>query len=517
MEKERNVCIVGAGISGLLACKYALAKGYHPLGFESQNTIGGAWTQTVETTKLQTPKFLYQFSDFVWPSSVETLYPKKDQVFDYIQSYAKYFDLLKHFRFNTKVVSIKYEGTSHEEIQSWALWGGNGHPFGGNGKWIVTAQDLLNQSIKEYEVDFVILCVGKFTGLPNKPEFPIGKGPEVFEGKVLHAMEYAALDDESARDLVKGKHVIVVGFQKYALDIATECSIANEVEHPCTVLYRTPHWHMPDQFPWGIAIGYLYLNRFSELLVHKPGEGLLLYFLACILSPLRWGISKLVELYIKRKLPLKKYGVIPKHSFLLEMNSCGISTVPKGFYENVEKGSIILKKSPNTISFFKEGVVLDEHEYVKSDLVILATGFNGDQKLKDIFESQTFQDYIYGSSKDSVPLHRECIHPRIPQLAIIGYSESISNLFTSEMRCRWLFEFLDGKFKLPSIQEMEKGILECDKYMKRYSGKYYRKSCIGALHVWYNDQLCKDMGLNPMRKNGFWAELFDPYGPMDYV
>lgn len=85
-----------------------------------------------------------------------------------------------------------------------------------------------NEWIKqEYEVDFVILCVGKFTGLPNKPEFPIGKGPEVFEGKVLHAMEYAALDDESARDLVKGKHVIVVGFQKYALDIATECSIAN--------------------------------------------------------------------------------------------------------------------------------------------------------------------------------------------------------------------------------------------------------------------------------------------------
>ena len=155
MEKERNVCIVGAGISGLLACKYALAKGYHPLGFESQNTIGGAWTQTVETTKLQTPKFLYQFSDFVWPSSVETLYPNKDQVFDYIQSYAKYFDLLKHFRFNTKVVSIKYEGTSHEEIQSWALWGGNGHPFGGNGKWIVTAQDLLNQSIKV--ISFVVI------------------------------------------------------------------------------------------------------------------------------------------------------------------------------------------------------------------------------------------------------------------------------------------------------------------------------------------------------------------------
>ncbi|KAL2936891.1 putative flavin-containing monooxygenase 1, partial [Bienertia sinuspersici] len=293
------------------------------------------------------------------------------------------------------------------------------------------------------------------------------------------------------------------------------------VEYPCTVISRTPLWTIPDLFPWGFPLTHLYFNRFSELLVHKPGEGPLLALLASLLAPLRWGISKFVESYIKKKLNLKKYGMVPQHSFLQSMNSCKIAIVPEGFYDNVEKGSIVLKKSP-TFSFRKEGVLLDDQSVatkdpIKSDLIILATGFKGDQKLKDIFVSSKFQDYIIGSSDKVVPLYRQCIHPRIPQLAVIGFSESYANLFTSELRCRWIFELLDGKFKLPSIQKMEEDVLEWDKFMKRYSGKYYRRSCIGALHIWYNDQLCKDMGLNPKRKNGFWAELFEPYGPIDYA
>ncbi|OMO92027.1 Dimethylaniline monooxygenase, N-oxide-forming [Corchorus olitorius] len=517
MAMERQVAIIGAGISGLLACKYALSKGFHPIVFESQNDVGGVWTKTVQTTKLQTPKPVYQFSDFPWPDSVTEVFPDQHQVFDYIESYAKHFDLLKHIKFNTKVSSIEYEGPLDEEMQSWSLWGGNGEPFSAKGKWKVMVEDLKTLSTEIYPVDFVILCVGRFSGLPNIPEFPPKKGPEVFQGEVIHSMDYAAMDDDKAAEFVKGKKVIVVGFQKSALDIAMECSAANGLEKPCTVFYRTAHWNVPDYLPWGFSLAHMYLSRFSELMVHKPGEGFLLGLLATILAPLRWAYSKFVEADIKRKLRLEKHGMVPEHSFLHEISSCLISTVPEKFYDKVEEGKIKLKKAPS-FSFCQNGVLVEgETTPIEADLVILATGFQSEKKLRDIFVSQTFQKHIAGSHDAAIPLYRECIQPRIPQLAVLGFSESISNLYTSEMRCRWLAELLDGTFKLPSIKEMEKDVAKWDEYLKTYSGKYYRRKCIGALHIWYNDQLCKDMGWNPKRKKGFFAELFEPYGPLDYV
>lgn len=109
---------------------------------------------------------------------------------------------------------------------------------------------------------------------------------------------------------------------------------------------------------------------------------------------------------------------------------------------------------------------------------------------------------------------RECIHPRIPQLAIIGFSEGLSNLYISDMRSKWVAGLLEGAFKLPNVEE---NIARWDEYMTQSAGDYHYRSAIGALEIWYNDQLCKDMGLNPMRKNGPMANLFEPYGPMDYA
>lgn len=142
----RKIAIIGAGISGLLACRYTLSKGFHPIVFEFRSGVGGVWTKTIKTTKLQTPRDFYQFSDFPWPNSVTEEFPTQQQVLDYIQSYAKHFDLLKYIRFNTKVIGIEHEGIPEKEIQSWNLWNGNGQPFSSKGKWKVIVEDNLNRS-----------------------------------------------------------------------------------------------------------------------------------------------------------------------------------------------------------------------------------------------------------------------------------------------------------------------------------------------------------------------------------
>lgn len=121
----------------------------------------------------------------------------------------------------------------------------------------------------------------------------------------------------------------------------------------------------------------------------------------------RWLFSNIAENYFKWNMPLQKHGMVPEHSFFQSITSCLITLMPEKFYDKVEEGSIILKR-PQTFSFCKNGLSIDgEGELVvESDLVIFATGFKGDQKLRDIFTSKWFQQIVAGSSNTTIPLYR---------------------------------------------------------------------------------------------------------------
>ncbi|KAI6688468.1 hypothetical protein NL676_025296 [Syzygium grande] len=280
-----------------------------------------------------------------------------------------------------------------------------------------------------------------FSDLPRVLGFPLKEGPEAFEGKVLHSMDYAMMDRGLASALTREKRVTVVGSQKSAIDVAVEVAERNVMK---------------------MAM-----------------------------------FSKLVETYLTWRYPLKKYNMVPNHSLIEHFASCMTPTLPSNFYPAVEGGSLILKKSPS-FRFCHTGLILDggAKSYHPTDVVIFATGYESDEKLKNIFSSIYFQKCIAGSS---YPL----------------YSPSV--LYTIEMRSKWLTQFLAGQFELPTIREMEDEARKWERCMRCYlQGKYKRKRFSVMLQIYCNDQLCRDMKCNPRRKNSLLAELFSGDGPSDY-
>ncbi|KAM3259576.1 hypothetical protein ACQJBY_051072 [Aegilops geniculata] len=535
-HRAKRVAIVGAGTSGLAACKLLLARGFRPVVFEAGESVGGLWTRTLASTRLQSPTAAYRYSDFPWPDSAGA-FPRHDQVVDYLAAYARRFGVDGCVRFRSRVVAAEYVGAEPEgAADGWERWNGNGEAFGdGSGAWHLTVghrgeSEAEAETQEVHEFDFLILCIGSFSGVPNIPVvFP---GPEAFRGRVLHSMELSDMADADAAALVKGKRVTVVGSSKSAFEIAADCAEANGAATPCTMVCRNPQWLLHSANVWGgVSIGYLYMNRFAELMVPRPGAGAASRLLAALLAPLAWAISAATGAYYRRAIPMREHGMEPGHGFARSVSSCLLSMLPDGFYDKVKEGSVVFARS-KSFGFYPDGLVLDgagaEKRVVPADVVVLATGFLGDEKLRDMFASPRVKDIIAGSSNSdtAMPLYRECVHPRIPQMAVVGHAEGLNNIYASEMTAKWVARLLDGAVRLPGVRRMEESCAEWGRYYARRSGgggegQRPWRPCLGAVNVWYNDELCRDMGCDPRRKRvkgqGLLAEWFQPYGAVDYA
>ncbi|EFJ31272.1 hypothetical protein SELMODRAFT_408854 [Selaginella moellendorffii] len=489
-----RVCVVGAGVSGLCACRHLLKRGIRPTVLEGSSHIGGVWrSNSVAITRLQTPSVAYQFSDFPWPPGTPA-FATGGQVLDYLHGYAAKFGVLECVRFDSRVVGIRRDG----DRGPWQL--------------LVERGDGDGAARETLEFDFVILCVGRFGDVPRLPSFSPGQGADVFKGRVLHSTEFSALDSENASKLLRGNSVVVVGFSKSALDVAAEAVEANQGK-PCTLLFRRAHWIVQHWDVFGVNIAYLFGTRLSEMYYHKPGQGFFSSLLTSLLWPLKWATSKVVEVYLRWTLSLSKYGILPSIPFYKQLSSCKISVIPDNFMDYVKEGRLKLCKSPKW-HFTATGVMLDNKRELKADVVLLCTGFEGEVKLKAILPER-YAEVLQGPD-GVVPLYRGMIHPRIPGMAILGYQEDVSNVRASEMGARWLSYYLTGKVKLPDSQTMSKSANEWVRYMK-WSTPYFDRACVALARTWHSDELCRDIGWNPRRKKNWLQELLSPYSNMDYI
>ena len=220
-----RVAIIGCGISGLAAAKQLAA--HDPVVFEATPSVGGVWKHCVyRSTRLQTPRPDYEFSDYSWRNRDDPTFPTHAEIVEYLEGYADTFGLWRYIMLGAKVVDVKFLGGRAAGFTE--LWSGTGEPLQGKPVWEVGVATAGSDAVQYYKFEFVVMCAGKYGDVPRMPVFPKGKGPEVFRGKVMHSLDYCKLSEEETVELMRGKKVVVVGYKKSAIDLALECAQANQ-------------------------------------------------------------------------------------------------------------------------------------------------------------------------------------------------------------------------------------------------------------------------------------------------
>ncbi|KAK6522177.1 hypothetical protein TWF281_002744 [Arthrobotrys megalospora] len=194
-----KVAVIGLGSSGLAALKNLREAGLDAVGFERNPYVGGIWqyttnetvTSVIQSTRTNTSKFRFTFSDFEYPPEVQDNYPLAKDIAKYIQAYAVHFDLNRHCR-----LGVTIENVSRSEKTP---------------GWDVKFTDS-SGTTKTEKYDKVIVC----TGPQNKPLLPEHEGISNFKGRILHSQNF------KDSKVFAGQRVVVVGISNTAGDVAVD-------------------------------------------------------------------------------------------------------------------------------------------------------------------------------------------------------------------------------------------------------------------------------------------------------
>ena len=477
-----RVAVIGAGISGIASANILKKNGFQAIVFEKSDRLGGVWDKAYPGIHLQNIYSQYHLSDFDWPFKPD-LHPSGEQVLRYLTEAVRVLDLdvrLKH-----EVLELK------ENQRSWVISYRN--------------QDGLHEEV----FDYVILAIGQYTSGKNNPAFP---GMESFKGQIITEREVTSLD------VFDHKRVVIVGYGKSALDMATlAAERAEEVHH----IFRTPNWLIPE---WilGVHFTFALFTRFGNVMMTswaQPNaiERFLHKQLGFIISGF-WNFIQSIVLFQMKKhakdpAAMERLNVLrPSHKILQDFRSSG-ALGPENYYPLVAEGKILPQKS-EVAGFSGQTIKLGNGSEIPCDLAVVSIGYLTPtfpflpEKYRKLLEAE----------KDGVQLYRHLIHPRIPRMAFAGYNHGYMHVPAVEVGTQWLCAYLRNEITLPSIEEMEKSI-EHVRNWKRENIKFENaRSCaVSTRFQQYIDILLTELGISPYRKlPNIFAEIFSRYEASDY-
>jgi len=236
----KDVAIVGAGPSGLIALKLLLEKNYTATIYESSSKIGGTFAhKTYDDGALVSSRLLTAFSDFRFSGKAANKdHPSIPEYLEYLEQYCDRFKLWDHIVFNADVLKIE-RNTSNNQ---YTLNIGNKY---------------VNQNQEQIQVDAVCIC----SGLHNIPRKPHIQSFHKFTGQSLHSSIY------KERSLFTDQKVLIVGAGETGLDLSYRAAVA----HATSVVLsaRSGFLSVPHEWYDGAPLDSFITNLFECAYQHR--------------------------------------------------------------------------------------------------------------------------------------------------------------------------------------------------------------------------------------------------------
>jgi cation diffusion facilitator CzcD-associated flavoprotein CzcO len=401
-----NVCVIGAGSSGIAAVKALHARGFDVDCFEKSDRVGGNWvfknrngmSSAYRSLHINTSRERMEFADFPMPKSYPD-FPHHTHIAEYFGNYVDHFGFRDRIAFET--------GVEHAAL-------------GPGGVWEVTVD---GGRTRRY--DALMVANGHhWDARWPEPAFP---GSDVFAGVQMHSHHYVGDDPNFFRD----KRVVVLGMGNSAMDIAVESSFSSAATY---LAARRGAWVVP-KYLFGKPLDQISTRAGVPLRVRQA------FFRALF----RVGVGDM-ERY---GLPKPDHGILQAHP-----------TISDDILSRIAHGEITPK--PNIARLTERTVVFADGSEVEADIVIYCTGYR--------VTFPFFDPDLIAAPDNDLPLFRRVFHPRIPSVAFIGLLQPLGAIMPlAAAQSEWVCDYLSGRYALPDPGAMRADMeAERARMFKRY-------------------------------------------------
>lgn len=482
MATER-VGIIGAGISGIAHADVLTRLGYQVTLFERAARLGGVWAHSYPGVSLQNSALQYRVSSKPWHGDNER-HPTGAEILTYLN------ELVQERGFDLR---LEHEVVSAREAEG--------------GGWQLQVRGPAGE-VQAERFDRLVVSVGQYTEGKHRPSFP---GQEQFTGAVL--------TERDVHDLARfdGKRVVVLGFGKSALDMATAAAKRAAAVHH---VFRTPRWTIP-RWIFGVHYTRLLFNRFGSVMMpawtHPTAVERALHRQRFVIDGFWSGLRALFAFIARRQAgpagAERVAKVLPTHPLVPDLRSAA-ALAPDDYYGLIGSGAIEPHQA-EIAAFTPAGVRLSDGTELDADVVVLSVG---SEPPRFPFLSDAHRALLE-SEPDGVQLYRHVVHPRIPTLAFAGFNHGFMHVPAAELGALWLAATWRGELELPPVDEMERAVEHIRDWKRANTTFEPSRSCaVSTRYQQYLDVVLQDLGLSPYRKlPNVVAEVFARYGADDYA